>query len=61
MQPDLMYYWTHSESQPPSAPPPGKLSPSVWPTHSIPELPEHKSNQIYSEAGKFVFIIKMQS
>lgn len=47
-----MYYWTHSEPQPSSAPPPGKLSPTVWPTPTIPEIPEHRSNQVYSEAGK---------
>ncbi|XP_054711140.1 formin-2-like [Uloborus diversus] len=49
-RPDLMYYWTHSEPQTSSAPPPGKLSPTVWPSPTIHEVPEHRSNQLYTEA-----------
>ncbi|GFU28300.1 formin-2 [Nephila pilipes] len=48
-RPDLMYYWTHSESRTSSAPPPGKLSPTVWPTSTISEASENKTGQSFSE------------
>ncbi|GIY53700.1 formin-1 [Caerostris extrusa] len=48
-RPDLMYYWTHSESRTSSAPPPGKLSPSVWPTSALSEVTENKTGQTFSE------------
>ncbi|GFV65772.1 uncharacterized protein TNCV_4154081 [Trichonephila clavipes] len=48
-RPDLMYYWTHSESRTSSAPPPGKLSPTVWPTSTISEASENKTGQTFSE------------
>nr|XP_042906430.1 formin-2 isoform X2 [Parasteatoda tepidariorum] len=56
-RPDLMYYWTHSESQPSSVPPPGKLSPTVWPTPTIPEVPEHRQ---YSETELQNIILNMK-
>ncbi|CAL1290920.1 unnamed protein product [Larinioides sclopetarius] len=49
-RPDLMYYWTHSESRTSSAPPPGKLPPTVWPTTTASDVSESKPGQTFNEA-----------
>ncbi|KAG8189077.1 hypothetical protein JTE90_028626 [Oedothorax gibbosus] len=59
-RPDLMYYWTHSESQTTQAPPPGKLSPKVWGTSTIAEIPENRTGQMFSEAEMQNMIVNLK-